>query len=154
MHFLPENRMCAPPFATKQRPPIWKILDPPLWKDSCCCQTVWRIIHDYNNVMFVYSWFYFESQCKKLKVLLSTVEFKENCLSPSHTIKHECIDCSHTAEYIWRLFEFSLNVFTEISDNKYYMFKKIIRTCHLLCNRPRFYHSASKTQQRGSLNWA
>ena len=22
--------MCAPPFATKQRPPIWKILDPPL----------------------------------------------------------------------------------------------------------------------------
>ena len=30
MHFLPENRMCAPPFATKQRPPIWKILDPPL----------------------------------------------------------------------------------------------------------------------------
>ena len=21
MHFLPENRMCAPPFATKQRPP-------------------------------------------------------------------------------------------------------------------------------------
>ena len=30
MHFLPENRMCAPPFVTKQRPPIWKILDPPL----------------------------------------------------------------------------------------------------------------------------
>ena len=30
MHFLPENRKCAPPFATKQRPPIWKILDPPL----------------------------------------------------------------------------------------------------------------------------
>ena len=30
MPFLPENRMCAPPFATKQRPPIWKILDPPL----------------------------------------------------------------------------------------------------------------------------
>ena len=30
MHFLPENRMCAPPFATKQRPPILKILDPPL----------------------------------------------------------------------------------------------------------------------------
>ena len=23
MHFLPENRMCAPPFVTKQRPPIW-----------------------------------------------------------------------------------------------------------------------------------
>ena len=22
--------MCAPPFVTKQRPPIWKILDPPL----------------------------------------------------------------------------------------------------------------------------
>ena len=21
MHFLPENRMCAPPFVTKQRPP-------------------------------------------------------------------------------------------------------------------------------------
>ena len=33
MHFLPENRMCAPPFATKQRPPIWKILDPPLTTD-------------------------------------------------------------------------------------------------------------------------
>ena len=30
MHFLPENRMCAPPFVTKQHPPIWKILDPPL----------------------------------------------------------------------------------------------------------------------------
>ena len=30
MHFLPENRMCAPPFVTKQCPPIWKILDPPL----------------------------------------------------------------------------------------------------------------------------
>ena len=24
MHFLPENRMCAPPFATKQRPPFGK----------------------------------------------------------------------------------------------------------------------------------
>ena len=23
--------MCTPPFATKQRPPIWKILDPPLF---------------------------------------------------------------------------------------------------------------------------
>ena len=30
MHFLPENRMCAPPFVTKQCPPIWKILDLPL----------------------------------------------------------------------------------------------------------------------------
>ena len=30
MHFLPENRMCAPQLATKQRPPMWKILDPPL----------------------------------------------------------------------------------------------------------------------------
>ena len=34
MHFLPENRMCAPPFVTKQRPPIWKILDPPLLMDE------------------------------------------------------------------------------------------------------------------------
>ena len=34
MHLLPENRMCAPPFATKQRPPIWKILDPPLLMNS------------------------------------------------------------------------------------------------------------------------
>ena len=25
--------MCAPPFVTKQRPPIWKILDPPLMKE-------------------------------------------------------------------------------------------------------------------------
>ena len=34
MHFLPKNRMCAPPFATKQRPPIWKILDPPLLREG------------------------------------------------------------------------------------------------------------------------
>ena len=41
-------------------------------------------------------------------------------------------------------FEFSLNVFTEFSEILY--FKKIIRTCHLLCKRPRCYHSASKTE--------
>ena len=40
-------------------------------------------------------------------------------------------------------FEFSLNVFTEFSEILY--FKKIIRTCHLLCKRPR-YQRTSKMQ--------
>ena len=39
MQFLPENRMCAPPFVTKQCPPIWKILDPPL---LMICTRPWR----------------------------------------------------------------------------------------------------------------
>ena len=42
MHFLPENRMCAPPFVTKQCPPIWKILDPPLLRYCIWTTKEWQ----------------------------------------------------------------------------------------------------------------
>ena len=42
------------------------------------------------------------------------------------------------------LFEFSPNV--EFTDKKILYFTKIIRICHHLCKRPRWYHSTSKTQ--------
>ena len=48
-----------------------------------------------------------------------------------------------------QLFEFSLNVFTECSEFSVKIilyFRKNIQTYHLLCKRPRSYHSASKTQ--------
>ena len=37
--------------------------------------------------------------------------------------------------------------FTEFSDKKI-VYSKRTRTCHLLCNRPECYHSASKTHMR------
>ena len=55
--------------------------------------------------------------------------------------KYRCSLCGN----IW----VSLNVFTgfaEFSDKKYYIFKNVIWTYHLLCKRPRCYHSVSKTQ--------
>ena len=33
--------MCAPPFVTKQCPPIWKILDPPLYRAAFGGQAEW-----------------------------------------------------------------------------------------------------------------
>ena len=37
--------MCAPPFATKQRPPIWKILDPPLISISISFDLLMMTLH-------------------------------------------------------------------------------------------------------------
>ena len=45
--------------------------------------------------------------------------------------------------------------FTEFSDKNICHYSKRARTCHLLCQRPGCYHSASKTYvDTGSLNWA
>ena len=45
------------------------------------------------------------------------------------------------------IFEFFLNVFTELSE-KYYV-KRFFRTWNLLRNRPKCYHTTNKTQ----VNW-
>ena len=61
MHFLPENRMCAPPFATKQRPPIWKILDPPMCRLYFLCNDhpSWcgKIFVKVDNILPIYLYF-------------------------------------------------------------------------------------------------
>ena len=67
--------------------------------------------------------------------------------------KNKILFPPNTSTQLVRSIKFSLNVFTEFSDfsDKKYLslqYRKRARTCHLLCKRPGYYHSTSKTHVR------
>ena len=82
---------------------------------------------------------------KVTAVRLGTSEINDNIENTSRICDSESVHCEHLPHPEPIVFSLNVSLNSFNYDNKYYV-SKIIRTCHLLCKRPRCFHSISKTQ--------